>query len=212
MSSSAPELSISSASVPTFGGYALQDQGLEGVSFWPRAIARVIDFFLHYLIGFLAGTLFRIMLEVAAGGHIPFRILLRVSHLGLPVFLGGLLGYTAYEVVFTTVHGSTVGKRILSMVVVQDDGSPCRLRSAVIRELGYFVDSIFFGLVGYLAMQKNRQEQRYGDQWADTVVCSRSHVAPENLRGPGRFVVALMFAAMADAAFLMVGLLIQLNG
>jgi hypothetical protein len=98
------------------------------------------------------------------------------------------------------------------MVVVQENGTRCRLVPAVIRELGYFVDSIFFGLVGYFAMQKTYQEQRYGDQWAKTVVCKRSGVVPEQLRSDGRFILALMVAVMADAALTMTALLIVISG
>lgn len=97
------------------------------------------------------------------------------------------------------------------MVVVQEDGAPCRLWPAVIRELGYFVDALFFGLIGYLAMQKTLKEQRHGDEWAHTIVCERSAVAPDRLRGGGRFVLAVMLATMADAALTMVGLLVVIN-
>ncbi|HSY90444.1 MAG TPA: RDD family protein [Candidatus Binatus sp.] len=210
MATSAPD-PPSSTSGLTFGGYALEEHGLEGVSFWPRAVARVIDFVIHYGVGYFAGMLFRIMLQIAAGGHVPLRIWLKISHLNLPLFVAALLGATAYQVICETVHGSSLGKLMFSMVVVNEDGSPCRLRAAIIREIGYFPDSIFFGIIAYAAMQKSRQQQRYGDQWADTVVCKRSDIAQQNLRGAGRFVLALMIAVMADAAFLMLGLLIQIN-
>jgi len=208
MGSPAPDLSLS---VPSFGGYA-QQEGLQGVSFWPRALARLIDSVIHYGVGFFVGILFAIMLAIASGGHVPPLVLRKVSHTGFPLFTAGVLGLAAYQMIFTAVHGSSVGKRILSIVVVREDGSPCGAKAAIIRELGFFVDSLFFGLIGYLAMQQNAQEQRYGDQWAETVACKRSEVTPQTLRGGGRFVLALMFALMADAAILMTGLLIQLNG
>jgi uncharacterized RDD family membrane protein YckC len=213
MSTSAPELppDLSSFAVPTFGGYALQEEGLEGVSFWPRAGARIIDTIVHYMVGYFSGTLFRMMLRIAADGHVPYRILLKISHASVPVFIAALLGATAYHVICVTVHGSSLGKLIVSIGVVQEDGSPCQLGAAIIRELGYFIDSLVFGIIGYMAMQRTRQQQRYGDQWAGTVVCARSDVAQENLRGAGRFVLAFMLALMADSALLMVGLLVQMN-
>ena len=214
MSTPMPEFPDAAASSHSFsfGGYATEPEGLEGVSFWPRAIARVIDYVVHYAVGFCSGTIFRIMLEIASGGRIPWRVLVKVSHIGVPLFVASVLGAAVYHIILVTVHGSSLGKLIFKMVVLQADGSPCRLGPATIREIGYWVDSIFFGLVGYLAMQKTRQEQRYGDQWAETVVCSRSGVAQENLRGAGRFVLGLMLALMADSALLMLGLLVQLNG
>jgi uncharacterized RDD family membrane protein YckC len=211
MSSPAPDSpSAPPVLLPSFGGYLGEPGGLQGVSFWPRVGARAIDLVVHYCVGVFAGLLFVILLAAASGGHIPRELALKMRP-GLTGFLMALLGSVAYQVICTSVHGSTLGKLAFSMVVVQEDGSPCRLGSAVIRELGYFVDGLFFGLIGYFAMQKTPQEQRHGDEWAHTVVCKRSNLAPEKLRGTGQFMLALMFAIMAEAALAMVGLLLAVS-
>jgi hypothetical protein len=114
-----------------------------------------------------------------------------------------------YQAICEGVHGSSLGKLTLSMVVVQEDGSPCRIGSAIIRSFAYLVDSLFFGLIGYLAMQKSFQEQRNGDTWAHTVVCKRSKIPPENLRDGGHFIAVLLCAVAADAALVIVGLLLK---
>ena len=98
-------------------------------------------------------------------GRPPLWVLVRFSQHRLPLFFAGLCGYFAYQTICTSVHGSTLGKRLLSLEVVQDDGSRCRLRSAIIRELAFFVDSFFFGVVGYATMAGNDQHKRYGDRW-----------------------------------------------
>jgi uncharacterized RDD family membrane protein YckC len=183
---------------------------LQGVSFWPRAGARVIDFVVHYLIGFAAGLLFVFLLAIASGGHPPALILRRLSHMQVPLFVSSLLGAMAYQVICTSVCGSSFGKRILSLQVVQDDGSPCRLKSAIIRELGYFVDALFFGVIGYAAMRGDSRQQRHGDEWAQTMVCKRDDV-PQSAQGGMRFVLALAVGIWADIALLMVGMLIQMN-
>jgi uncharacterized RDD family membrane protein YckC len=213
MSAPAPEFPEAAASTTTFsfGGYASEPTGLAGVSFWPRVGARLIDLAVHYCVSFAAGIFFTILLAAASGGHIPVWVLVKLRNLGATGFVFSLLGSFAYQVVCLAVHGSTLGKRTLGMVVVQEDGTPCRLWPAIIRELGYFVDALFFGLIGYLAMQKTLKEQRHGDEWAHTVVCKRSAVAPEQLRGAGRFVLAVMLATMADVALTMVGLLVVIN-
>lgn len=113
------------------------------------------------------------------------------------------------ETVGEGVHGSTLGKLLLGFVVVQEDGAPCRSGSAFIRSIAYFVDGLFFGLVGYFAMQKTPQEQRHGDEWAHTIVCRRAQVAPQNLRGFGQFAMVFLLAVMADATLIMTGLLIK---
>jgi len=60
-------------------------------------------------------------------------------------------------------------------------------------------------------MQKSPQQKRHGDDWAHTIVGKRSHVAKENLRGNGRFMLALLLAAVADAALIILGFLLKLT-
>jgi len=205
--SSPDQATLFTTTVPTFGGYAPQPAQLQGVTFWPRVGARVIDLIVHYVVGFLSGILFVIILVIASGGHASPVALARLQHTGIGGFLFALLGSFAYHLVFTTLHGSTVGKIMLSMVVVQDDGSPCRFTSALIRELAYFVDAMFFGIIGYSAMKDTVEQQRHGDNWAHTIVCKRALIPAEKRRGVDRFVMALVFALISDAALLMVGFL-----
>lgn len=198
--------------IPSFGGYAPQQGELQGVTFWPRAGARIIDTIVQYIVGSISAFLFGIMLLIASGGHASPAVLAKLDHTGVPGFILALLGGLAYHVVFSSVHGSTIGKIVFSMVVVQEDGSPCKFRSALIRELGYFVDALFFGLIAYSAMKDDIRQQRHGDSWAHTVVCKRALIPPEKRRGADRFVIALIFAFIAEAAFMMISLLIAIAG
>jgi len=191
--------------------YLGQPAGLPGISFWPRVAARVIDTVLHYLLAFGGLFLVGFMLAVVAGlRHTSGQVLLGHRMPGKVPFVFALLGSVALEAICEGFHGSTPGKLVLSMVVVQEDGSPCRPGAAWIRSFAYFVDAIFFGLVGYFNMQKNPQQQRHGDEWAHTVVCQRWDVAPQNLRGFGQFTLVLFFAAMADVALKILGTVINL--
>jgi hypothetical protein len=72
------------------------------------------------------------------------------------------------------------------------------------------VDSLFFGLIGYFATQKSAKEQRHGDEWAQTIVCKRSLVSPQNLRGTGKFMMGLFLAGIVYASLIMTGLLLVL--
>jgi len=197
--------------IPSFGGYSVPVGTLQGVSFWPRTFARVIDLVVHYLVGFTAGLLFIFLVAIAAGGRPPLWILRRLSHTDFPVFVAGLFGFMAYQVLCTSVYGSSVGKLLFSSQVVQEDGSPCRLKSAIIRELGFFVDGLFFGIIGYTAMKGDLRQQRHGDEWAHTVVRQRAKVPLQSGRRPMRFLLALMLGVCADIVLLMVGLLVQIN-
>src|SRR4051812_48948380 len=164
----------------SFGGYAEQTQGLKGVGFWPRVGARVIDIITHFLISLFAGGLMGFLVAIAAAAtHQPPMLLIhKMTGHSASAFLLAIIGALAYHIACDAVHGSTLGKLIFSMVVVQEDGSPCRFKSALIRNLGYYMDALFFGLIGYYAMERDDTRQRYGDQWAQTVVCKRANLAP----------------------------------
>jgi uncharacterized RDD family membrane protein YckC len=198
-------------SMPSFSGYAEPTLGLPGVTFWPRLLARAIDFVVHYLTGMIAGFLFVFLLAIASGGQVPLEFLRRISQIQIPVFVATLLGSMAYQIICASVHGSTLGKLVLSMQVVQDDGTPCRPRSAIIRELGYFVDGMFFGIIGYASMKDDPQQRRHGDDWAHTIVCKRADVPAQSKQGAMRFILGLMLGIFADIALMMVGLLVQMN-
>lgn len=197
--------------IPSFGGYAGLPEAIEGVGFWPRVAARIIDLLVHYFVTMCAGVLFGILLAIAAAvAGQPFPAS-KLSGTGVALFVCSLLGSVAYHTICEGLHGSTLGKRVLSMVVVREDGSPCRIGAALIRSFAYFVDAFFFGLIGYFAMQGSPQQQRHGDTWAHTIVCQRSRVAPANLRGGGRLAVSFFLAAIADASFVMLGLLLKVT-
>lgn len=177
-----------------------------------RAVARLIDLALHYVVSVCAGLVFGVGLGVVAnltGKSVPF-LTGKLNHLGFSSFALALLGSMAYHSVCESLHGSTLGKLILSLVVIQEDGTPCTFDSALRRSFAYVVDSFFFGLVGYAAMQRTLKRQRYGDQWAHTVVCKRAQVLPENLRDGGRFALSLLVGMVADAVLLMLGLLLAI--
>lgn len=207
-----PDFSLSTADSPalSFGGYATTSNALLGASFAPRAVARIIDFVLHAVVAFLAGRLFRFMVLFSSGGHPPLWVLIRLSRSHSFMFVGSMLGILCYEVISTTICGSSLGKRMLSLQVLQENGSPCGLRSALIREVSYFLDSLFFGLIAYMAMRGNEQEQRYGDQWAHTIVCHMSDVPLASLQSGTRFLLGLTMGMAADMAFVLTAFLLQM--
>jgi uncharacterized RDD family membrane protein YckC len=197
--------------VGALGAYASQPGEMEGVSFWPRAAARVIDFIVHYLLSMVSGFFFVILLVIAAAGHPNPLLLARMRHTGLAVFVLSLLGSIAYEIICEGLHGSTLGKLALGMTVVQEDGTPCQIKSASIRAVAYLVDALFFGLIGWMAMKGSPQMQRHGDEWAHTVVCKRSAIPTDNLRSGMQFIMAFFFALMLDSALIIFGLLLNMT-
>jgi uncharacterized RDD family membrane protein YckC len=79
------------------------------------------------------------------------------------------LGLT-YYIVSEGLTGMTVGKRIVGIRVVAEQGEHLSLGAAVIRNLLRPVDSLFFFLVGALFALTSPRRQRLGDRAAGTVV------------------------------------------
>ncbi|MGH3326658.1 MAG: RDD family protein, partial [Streptomycetales bacterium] len=80
-----------------------------------------------------------------------------------------------YPVTLETVsRGRTLGKAMLGLRVVRNDGGPIRFRHALVRGLtGFFVDFWMFGVFGSVALVTSlasAQGRRVGDILAGTVV------------------------------------------
>jgi len=199
----------------TFGGYVALPGEIEGVGFGRRLAARLIDIVFHFIIAFFTGIVLGFVLGVYAGmTHQPFAPMwARATNIGLWSFGSALLGSVAYHTLCEGLGGSTLGKRIFSMTVVQENGAPCRFDSALVRSLGYFVDALFFGLIGYFAMKDKVTQQRYGDQWAHTIVCMREKSPPQGLRRGGQVALGIFAGAAADGLCLglpyVIGLLLN---
>src|SRR5260370_13675660 len=161
--------------------YLGQPGTLPGVSFWPRVGARVIDLVVHNLIALFSGLLIGILLAIVAGlRHIAVQPLIaRTKPNGITVFAFGLLGTIVFEAICEGFHGSTPGKLLLSMVVVQEDGSPCRPGSAWSLSLSYILHSPFFGLIAYLNIQKTPPPHPQGAECPHTLAPHHPKVAPQ---------------------------------
>jgi uncharacterized RDD family membrane protein YckC len=205
-----PDFDPGTTSAFTFGGYAGREGALTGATFLPRAIARIIDLVLHLVISLFSGFILGIMLVIAGGGHIDPLMAHKLRNTGISNFVFALLGSIALNVFQDAIHGSSLGKLMLGMTVVQEDGSPCRFGSAIVRNFAYLIDSLFFGLVGYFHMQKTPQEQRYGDEWAHTIVCKNADLPAGTSRGAGRFIAGFLLGCMADSALTMTGVVLQI--
>jgi uncharacterized RDD family membrane protein YckC len=80
--------------------------------------------------------------------------------------------YLSYYTVLEGSYGQTVGKRLVNLVVVKQDGSQMNKRSALIRHL---VDPLDIGLlIGILSISLSSDRRRLGDFAAGTRVEIRS--------------------------------------
>lgn len=54
------------------------------------------------------------------------------------------------------------------------------MRGAFIRSAAYYIDGLFFGLIGYSCMKVSPLNQRYGDVWGKTVVVKVTELPAES--------------------------------
>jgi hypothetical protein len=64
-----PQAGVVGFQLSALRAYGTEAGTIEGVGFWPRAAARVIDLLVHILVRFCAGCRFTIVQMIAAGCH-----------------------------------------------------------------------------------------------------------------------------------------------
>jgi uncharacterized RDD family membrane protein YckC len=150
-----------------------------------RALACAIDFIIQLIV---LGTLLGLLLG--------FLVVEASPALGVAlVFITVLLVLVGYKVVMETLtRGRTLGKLVLGLKVVRDDGSSIRFRHALVRGLLWlFVDFApwFAASPGIVASLMNKQGKRIGDMVAGTVVIRERHqpMASPPLFVPGQLVM-----------------------
>jgi uncharacterized RDD family membrane protein YckC len=175
-----------------------------------RALARIADAVFGILIGFAAGILAGLVIVIlSAAGIIASGWQQRIHGFSLTSLGFALIGNTAYHCFCEGIHGATLGKLCCGICVVTEDIKPSNLKGAMIRSLAYYIDSLFFGLVGYTSMSKSPLNQRYGDLWGKTVVVKTKVLAPESQRTPTLFILGLSVGAGCWFVMLAIGLILR---
>lgn len=133
----------------------LPDLGTEGDVVVKRILAFLID-----AVGF--ALVLTVLSEAVA---------LISETLGTLLALLGTVLFFAYFVYFEAEYGQTVGKMVMDIVVVTEDGDPITYRDSAIRTLLRIVDALpFLYIVGLVAIYVTDRKQRVGDIVADTIV------------------------------------------
>jgi uncharacterized RDD family membrane protein YckC len=78
-----------------------------------------------------------------------------------------------HYVVCEAMAGATLGKLLVGIRVVGDDGGPLTLEAAIIRNLLRLIDGLFFYLVGAIVALTSPRGQRLGDRAAHMLVVRR---------------------------------------
>lgn len=171
---------------------------LEGKTFGIRAGAYIIDMIALIGTGFSVGFLWGPFLDVlsAIGGQ---EILFDEQLVPWFEWISGLVRALSYFILFEWLFGASPGKLILGMRVVQEDGTSCTLRAAIVRGILRYIDGIFFGLVAYASMRKGPLRQRLGDKGARTIVVDRGDSVIQEPRGWSWFLIAaVLYCGLAS--------------
>lgn len=76
-----------------------------------------------------------------------------------------------YFIVLEDRSGQTVGKKVMRMVVVTQDGKRITLKQSIIRNVLRVLDALpFLYLIGLIAIVLTKRKQRIGDITAKTIV------------------------------------------
>jgi uncharacterized RDD family membrane protein YckC len=78
-----------------------------------------------------------------------------------------------YYIICESATGATLGKRMVGIQVVGEDGERITFGAAVVRNLLRFVDAFFFYFVGFIFALLSQRGQRLGDRAAHTIVVRR---------------------------------------
>jgi uncharacterized RDD family membrane protein YckC len=126
----------------------------------PRIAAQIVDAIVFIVLFFILGF--------AMSGSLTFQY----SGPDAYPFLGGyFLIFLLYYTLLEGYMGQTVGKKLLKIKVVQEDGKPCGFGPAFVRTILRIIDALpFLYIIGMVLIARSEKKQRLGDRLAKTVV------------------------------------------
>jgi uncharacterized RDD family membrane protein YckC len=186
----------------------------EGVGFLLRAVAKIIDLIVHNVIGLPFGFLVGVIIGYVAtssGNSIPD---LSTENSTWQLVNGGfaIAGFILYCTICEAYCGTTLGKLILGLFVVNKKGEQISFGAGLIRSILFFFDSFFFGLVGYAFMKDSPLKLRLGDRAAGTIVIKRSDVNSPEIPSGCMVVIVLAIGLIFDAVIQVLPILIRAAG
>lgn len=140
-----------------------------------RSAAFLIDYIIILLI--VEGLNSLVHLADRIGGDVFSSYFAAVIYLILGTLLWGY--FVINEII---LDGSSLGKRVLGIRVIKEDGSPIDIVDSLTRNFIRFVDLLpGTCLVGFMVMMCNEKSKRLGDYAAGTVVVRVRSVQPDRM-------------------------------
>ena len=182
---------------------------LEPGGFGIRAAAHFIDIVATTLVAVVAGAAGGILIAIlAASGIASAGWEQRIGESDALTVLIGIIASLAYHTLAEALGGATVGKAICGLRVLGERREPCSFGKALGRNLAYYIDAMFFGLVGWTSMSQSPSMQRFGDKWAGTIVIRTRSAHGMTMRSPavGILVGFVAYGLLECAAVVIKGL------
>lgn len=117
------------------------------VGFGPRLLASIAD-------GLLLGVLIGITGNVTGNMENGY---------------GGIIGALYSVLLWVNWNGQTLGKKVMGIKVVREDGKPLGYPTAIIRYIGYYISGLFL-FIGFLWVIWDPKKQGFHDKIAKTYV------------------------------------------
>jgi uncharacterized RDD family membrane protein YckC len=171
-----------------------------GVGFLLRAVAKILDLIIHNVIGIPLGFVVGLLIGYisSSSGMATPNIATEDPTWQLISGAFAIVGFIFYCAICEAYYGSTLGKLILGLFVVNKKGEQISFGAGLIRSVLFFIDSFFFGLVGYAFMKDSPLKQRLGDRAAGTVVVKRSEVKSSEIPSGCMLFIVLLIALAFD--------------
>jgi len=181
-----------------------------GAGFGIRLVARIIDTAFGIVLGFVAGVIGAIILiALTKSGMIEPGWQDRIKGTNVIGFILSSIGAIVYHSITEGMYGASVGKLVCQLRVISENARPITMWQAFLRNVSYWVDGLFFGLVGYASMKKSELNQRYGDHWAHTIVIKRKDTPDLPRPGGEIFVLAVLMGAVCWLVLVAIGLVVH---
>lgn len=184
----------------------MDDLPIESAGFGIRVAGRLIDYLVPMFAGAVSGAFLALIAGVIAGAtqRTASQVFETMTKSGALTYVGSIVATIIYHSFTESIGGASLGKRLFGLEVVSETLRPATLRQTFVRNLAFFIDGFFFGLIAYNAMEKSPTKQRLGDEWAKTRVVFRRSLAPEQRRDTRVFVFVLLGAIALSAEVLLV--------
>lgn len=148
-----------------------------------RIIGAIIDYVVLMLVAIIIALIFGTDWRYATflAFITPNSSTSLITHIqAMPTIIFSII-YLGYFITFESVARTSVGKTLMSLTIVKEDGNPIAIREAIIRTILRGTDgSPFWYIFGLIAILLSPTRQRIGDHLAQAVVVERATV--ENRR------------------------------